>query len=177
MFAMICTDNLRYKKTKYYDSVEDTVKDVRLSLMENMGLLECKNGLTAKGHKYIYAIRKIQETVQGLPKPEVSYLLNLNVNVGEDDYFVNGSFTEEGMTGARDSFGFAMFQNAIKEKHTDKHFTTKEIMKMFFEDLYDSEYRDGFLMNFSERDIFDEKFPDHPLSIARKYVKWVLENN
>lgn len=84
-----------------YDSVEDTVKDVRLSLMENMGLLECKNGLTAKGHKYIYAIRKIQETVQGLPKPEVSYLLNLNVNVGEDDYFVNGSFTEEGMTGAR----------------------------------------------------------------------------
>ena len=41
-----------------YDSVEDTVKDVRLSLMENMGLLECKNGLTAKGHKYIYAIRK-----------------------------------------------------------------------------------------------------------------------
>lgn len=32
-----------------YDSVEDTVKDVRLSLMENMGLLECKNGLTAKG--------------------------------------------------------------------------------------------------------------------------------
>ena len=146
-----------------YDSVEDTVKDVRLSLMENMGLLECKNGLTAKGHKYIYAIRKIQETVQGLPKPEVSYLLNLNVNVGEDDYFVNGSFTEEGMTGARDSFGFAMFQ--------------KEIMKMFFEDPYDSEYREGFLMNFSERDIFDEKFPDHPLSIARKYVKWVLENN
>ena len=115
--------------------------------------------------------------MQGLPKPEVSYLLNLNVNVGEDDYFVNGSFTEEGMTGARDSFGFAMFQNAIKEKHTDKHFTTKEIMKMFFEDPYDSEYRDGFLMNFSERDIFDEKFPDHPLSIARKYVKWVLENN
>lgn len=78
-----------------YDSVEDTVKDVRLSLMENMGLLECKNGLTAKGHKYIYAIRKIQETVQGMPKPEVSYLLNLNVNVGEDDYFVNGSFTDE----------------------------------------------------------------------------------
>lgn len=68
-----------------YDSVEDTVKDVRLSLMENMGLLECKNGLTAKGHKYIYAIRKIQETVQGLPKPEVSYLLNLNVNVIDDD--------------------------------------------------------------------------------------------
>ena len=47
-----------------YDSVEDTVKDVRLSLMENMGLLECKNGLTAKGHKYIYAIRKIQETAE-----------------------------------------------------------------------------------------------------------------
>ena len=160
-----------------YDSVEDTVKDVRLSLMENMGLLECKNGLTAKGHKYIYAIRKIQETVQGLPKPEVSYLLNLNVNVGEDDYFINGSFTEEGMTGARDSFGFAMFQNAIKEKSPEKHFTTKEMMKRFFEDPYDSEYREGFLMNFSERDIFDERFPDHPLSIARKYVKWVLENN
>ena len=122
-----------------YDSVEDTVKDVRLSLMENMGLLECKNGLTAKGHKYIYAIRKIQETVQGLPKPEVSYLL--------------------------------------KEKSPEKHFTTKEMMKMFFEDPYDSEYREGFLMNFSERDIFDERFPDHPLSIARKYVKWVLENN
>ena len=48
---------------------------------------------------------------------------------------------------------------------------------MFFEDPYDSEYREGFLMNFSERDIFDKKFPDHPLSIARKYVKWVLENN
>lgn len=48
---------------------------------------------------------------------------------------------------------------------------------MFFRDPYDENYKEGFLMNVSEDESMDEQFPDHPLSMLRKYVKWVIENN
>ena len=176
-FGLILSWIVAPEEAMDYDSVEDTIATTRHYLTDDSGLIECNGGVTAKGHQYIYNIQKMQAMEPGMARPEVSYCLNFNVNLGGDDYYINGSFTEEGMTGARDSFGFAVFQNAVQKQHPDEHYTTKELLQMFYKDPYNSDYRKGFLMNFSERDLFDERFPEHPLSMIRKYVKWVIKNN
>lgn len=160
-----------------YDDVEDTITSIRQYLTEDSGIVECKNGVTKKGHKYIYNIQKMRCSEEGMLTPEVSYNLNFNVNVDGIDYFINGNYGEIGMTGMRDSMGFTMFQNAVKQQNPDEEYTTEDIMQMFFKDPYDENYKEGFLMNISENDFLDEEFPDHPLSMLRKYVQWVIENN
>jgi len=44
-------------------------------------------------------------------------------------------------------------------------------------DPYDPTYMQGALMNLSEKEEYDEAFPNHPLSQARKIVKFLIENN
>lgn len=48
---------------------------------------------------------------------------------------------------------------------------------MFYKDPYDETYTKGFLMNAAEDEIFDEHFPDNPLTVLRHYIKWVITNN
>ena len=112
-----------------------------------------------------------------MPVLEVSYNLNFNVNIDGVNYFINGNYVEVGITGLRDSLGFSLFQKSVEEKQPDENYSVKDIMKMFFRDPYDENYKEGFLMNVSEDESMDEQFPDHPLSMLRKYVKWVIENN
>ena len=42
-------------------------------------------------------------------------------------------------------------------------------------DPYDKDYKHPFLMNLSEKEEYDELFPDHPLSQCRKFVKYITE--
>ena len=47
----------------------------------------------------------------------------------------------------------------------------------WFCDPYDPDYKKGFRMNLSEKPGLDEMFPEHPLSVARALVKYVINNN
>lgn len=42
-------------------------------------------------------------------------------------------------------------------------------------DLYDASIRHGALMNISEQEMFDEKFPGFPLSMCREFVKTIIK--
>ena len=64
-----------------YDDVEGTITSTRELLTEDTGLVECRNGVTRKGHKYIYNIQKMRYSGEGMPVLEVSYNLNFNVNI------------------------------------------------------------------------------------------------
>lgn len=160
-----------------YDDIEATIALTRRYLTEDSGIVECKNGVTAKGYKYVYNIQKMRRFEEGMPVPEVSYTLNFNVNIADTDYFINGNYVEVGTTGIRDSLGFAIFQSAVKQQYPDKELSSEDIMQLYFRDPYDENYKTGFLMNASEKAVLDEKFPNHPLSMLRKYVHWVIENN
>ena len=100
----------------------------------------------------------------------VEYTLNINVRMDNSIQFINGSFAEEGMTGARDSIVLAMYSKA-------KNLSLEDTMKEWFRDPYDPEFKSGFLMNISEKPELDEQFPNHPLSEARALVKFIVENN
>ena len=44
-------------------------------------------------------------------------------------------------------------------------------------DPYNPEFNKGFLMNQSEQRRFDEMFPEHPLSEARKLIEFIITNH
>lgn len=117
-----------------YDDVEGTITSTRELLTEDTGLVECRNGVTRKGHKYIYNIQKMRYSGEGMPVLEVSYNLNFNVNIDGVNYFINGNYVEVGITGLRDSLGFSLFQKSVEEKHPGENYSVKDIMKMFFRD-------------------------------------------
>lgn len=160
-----------------YDSIEDTIKLLRENLDENSGIIECKNGFTKNGNKFIYSIRKIRFYKKDQPWPIVTYQLNCNVKIKDVDYFVDANFAEVATTGLRDSIGFNIYQNLMEKKYPDKELEFEQIVESYVSDPYDENYKQGFLMNFSENEMLDEKFPDHPLSELRKYVRWLIENN
>jgi hypothetical protein len=81
-------------------------------------------------------------------------------------YNVTGFFSEQGITGKRDT---VVYELARRDG----------IVKSGFEgwafDPYDNSFSRGFLMNLSENKQFDEMFPLHPLSETRKFIKNLLE--
>ena len=76
--------------------------------------------------------------------PGISYNLNINIKVGDYDYFINSNFAEEGMTGACDSYGYIMFQQTLKQEHPDKDFTSEEVLERFYFDPYYKNNKKGF---------------------------------
>lgn len=71
-----------------------------------------------------------------------------------------------GLTGVRDAAVYEAFQRDLK-------WTTAE----WSADPYDPNYHHGILMNFSERREYDSAFPQHPLSEARAFISFVIEQN
>lgn len=139
-------------------------QDLRESLLKEVGLIELNMDKNKKGHLYTYYI--IKQHIQEYPGNY--YMLNLNIKVGKNVYFINACFDEIGTTGMRDSIVF---------ESLSRNGNSQEVLANWACDPYDSSYREGFLMNQSERKEFDDAFPEHPLTIARKLVEYVIENN
>lgn len=85
------------------------------------------------------------------------------------DNFVNGFFEEYGTTGIRESNVFAMY----RKDHPDE----EDPFKGWSRDPYDASFTKGFLRNLSEHQQFDRFCPGHPLSLARAYVDYIINNN
>ena len=80
------------------------------------------------------------------------------------------------MTGQRDSIGIMLLMK-YKEQSGQPADMTDIMNNEWFRDPYDPEYRKGFLMNQSEKAELDSLFPEHPLSVARALIRYVVENN
>lgn len=147
------------------------VIDQQHSMMgEGDGLIEVKGGNTEDGRPYIYEIIKHHYAPEAGTVTGNEYTLNINVRMEHSIQFINGSFAEEGTIGLRDTVGMAIYQKTTG-------LSMDEVMKTWSRDPYDPDYRKGFLMNQSEVPELDEQFPDHPLSKARAFVKYIVNNN
>jgi hypothetical protein len=158
------------KASMPFDNPQQVIDELHEVMGENEGLIEVVNGTTSSGKPYIYNIIKHRIVVDDDVSHGVEYTLNINVHTDNSIQFINGSFSEEGTTGVRDSFGMALYSRV-------KNLNLENTIKEWFQDPYDSEFKKGFLMNFSERSEFDEQFPHHPLSEARALVRFIVENN
>lgn len=134
---------------------------------DNEGIIEVKAGVTKAGNPIIYNILKQRLHDDGTPGN--GYLINLNFQIGDHIYFVNGFFEEYGTTGIRESNVFAMYQK--------DHPNLEDPFEGWSRDPYDPSFTKGFLRNLSEHQQFDRFCPGHPLSQARAYIDYIVNNN
>ena len=99
----------------------------------------------------------------------MQYNLTMHINMNEYSFNIQVFCDEVGMTGMRDS---VVIQKLINEG------TVKmPNMDGWFKDPYDNSFKKGLLMNLSEKPEYDAMFPNHPLSILRNIIKFLIENN
>lgn len=152
-----------------FDDVQAIIADLHEGMSNSEGIIEVNSGTTSGGCKYVYNIRKLREEDENGLSVGVDYNLNLNILIDNKIYFINGSFREEGLTGVRDT--------TIYELYRREHPDLESPLVGWCCDPYENEYQQGFLMNISESAVYDEQFPDHPLSETRKYIAYIVENN
>ena len=151
-----------------FDDPQQIIDSWHESMPDDAGLIEVNNGGTKSGNRIVYFIVKHSLGKDGFPRGN-EYTLNINMESPEGIYFINSSFAEEGTTGIRDTIVYELF----RRQHPDM----KDPFDGWFCDPYDPEFNKGFLMNWSEQGTFDGSFPDHPLSKAREFVRYIQENN
>ena len=96
------------------------------------------------------------------------YVASFTIPFQDKSYVIKLQCPEQGITGERDSVVFASFANFDDED--DENF---DPFNGWMKDPYDEGLTEGFLMNLSEVEQYDEKFPNHPLSRARKYLSQI----
>jgi len=149
-----------------YDGTEKLIEAIRNHLNDNQGIIEVNAGSSKRGYKYIYSIVKtIRDDFKG-----ALYYLKMYIGNEESIVDIDATFSEENLTGERDSFGYALARNAGLVTNEN------DVMVGWNEDPYDPEYTKGITMNLSERSGLDAWFPDHPLSQAREFVTALTED-
>ncbi|WP_421800046.1 hypothetical protein [Haliscomenobacter sp.] len=152
----------------YFDKEPDlpTIKDVEILRKFYRGLISQVNGglvevnlLTLKGHSAVRTIFKIPQEPTG-----VAYLASLTIPFERSSYVVKIQAPEVGTTGFRDTL--------ISAKLLDENVVQlgENGFENWFSDPYDQDFKEGLLMNKSEDAQYDEDFPDHPLTLARKFL-------
>lgn len=142
---------------------ESVICGIRSSMQSNQGLVEVETGHTAQGIPFYYSVVK-----NGLDPHGVAYLLFLRLSDQESDIVIQSQFDEMGMTGQRDAavFAYARQQGMVGDD-----------MEGWARDPYDETVTEGMLMNLSEQRALDESFPNHPLSVIRQLVDFIIADN
>lgn len=155
---------IHVKNVMPFGHPEILVEGIHNQLTEDQGLIEVKDGKTKTGRNYIYSIVK---TSKGNGRGNQ---YNLSMHVFFNTYAMNitGFFDEVGVTGLRDAQVYGLLRN-------------EGIINIDMEDWrrdpYDANYTKGHLMNRSEEEKFDSAFPGHPLTEARNFARFLIENN
>ena len=146
------------------------IKQFHDEMDEHQGLISAKCGLTPKGNRYAYAIRKLQFVDdEGEPQGPVDYELNFNIRLNGKIHFINGSFqSRDGVPGNR-AGALGIMSLGSSELKLDAN--------NWIKDPYDPDREKGFLMNWTEDEKYDGLFAYHPLSEVRRFVKYVIDNN
>ena len=174
------TSVLIYNKLKYGEQVPmrdnaEFINGCRKFLNNNQGLVEVINTKTKSGKTCAYSIIK-----ERLEPAGMMYILTLQIAYDCFVFNAHGEFREEGMTGGRDAYIYALYQE-FKEGKTIKgkkyKFIIDEKETEWSRDPYDDNIKEGMLMNLSELPQFDKTFPGHPLSEARRVISFFIKNN
>ncbi|MBO4751902.1 MAG: hypothetical protein J5526_04020 [Bacteroidales bacterium] len=132
---------------------QSVIDGIHHSLGERQALIEVDSGITKSEERYIYSIIKSQLDSSG-----VQYFLRANIESSLGIVEINAFFDEVGITGQRDSTIFSVARNqGVNESE-------------WMRDPYDDTFRRSYMMNISEEQRFDNLFPEHPLSQARKLI-------
>ncbi|MCR5092976.1 MAG: hypothetical protein K6B72_03285 [Lachnospiraceae bacterium] len=137
------------------DDQKGLISGVRQFLAENQGLIRAE-----ADKERAYTIVKNLQEAQG-----VQYILTYQKFCREFLVSIQAFFAEAGTTGLRESMIYSLCRNEGilgNEKNPLDGWT---------KDPYDDSITAGALMNLSEHEKFDERFPGFPLTMCRELVK------
>lgn len=168
MSGILMSWNVTEEESLPFDT-EEAIRSFHSDMPDNMGLILVKSGLTPKGNRYVYAVRKMMILdEEGNQDGPTDYELNFNIRIDGRIHFINGSFQEtEEMRGFRGTLGTLTYGSSELKLKTDE----------WTRDPYDPEFKTGFLMDWQEDEKYDDMFPYHPLSELRRFTKYVVEHN
>ena len=157
--CMILIFPISKDKVMPFENPQSVINGIHNALENDQGIIEVES--INKKNKYIYSIIKTKIESNGM-----QYCLTLHFDISGKYYNVTGFFSENGITGTRDTtvYGLARKDGIVKEN-----------MDGWFADPHDPNYNKGVLKNISENKNFDEMFPFHPLSETRKFIKVLMD--
>ncbi|MBR2295083.1 MAG: hypothetical protein IJ869_04915 [Clostridiales bacterium] len=139
---------------------KELIEGIRQFMSPDQGIVaaEC-------GKDHVYSIVKTRKSPDG-----VQYILTFQKFIGDRIVNVRGCFEEQGITGMRDNliFGMCRSQGLIGSE--------EDPMKGWASDPYDKDITAGFLMNLSEQEMFDDKFPGFPLTMCREFIRKIISS-
>lgn len=141
-------------------NLQELVDTTRHTMGDAFGLVSVGEGFTTQGLEYVYRILKVKMDPHG-----IQYQLTMQLLHDRQGVYISGYFNEIGTTGIRDVMIFDMLRRKGE---------IKEDMENWTFDPYDSSITKGYLMNQSEYEMYDEIFPEHPLTVVRKLVKYLI---
>ena len=100
----------------------------------------------------------------------VMYFLRMTLNLDDEHIEINGSFSEQGMIGLRESMCMELANRAGLMDFAEKEF------EGWSEDPYDPSYKKGIQKNLAEREGIDGLFPYSPLTQAREFVLAIIND-
>jgi len=127
-------------------------------ISNNGGLIEVDT-VKIQGVNAVKAIFKVPQTPSGM-----TYLASYTIPFETCSYVVKLQVPEMGTTGTRE----ALISNRMLAKN--ELVIGEEGMEGWMEDPYNPTFKGGTLMNKAEDPKYDADFPDHPLTIARKWL-------
>ena len=145
---------------------ETVINAVHGFLQDSQGIIEAESG-KLEGKPFVYSIVKNLNTDEDIC-PGVQYILAMDIAAERGATHFQGQFNEIGTTGMRDSLVFELCRREGLASTTENGF------EGWSADPYDPNRTEGALMNLSEAKAFDAMFPEHPLSMARKFVSCIL---
>lgn len=143
--------------------LNELIQNTRRSIGEAFGLVEANEGITEQGLEYVYRILKVRMNPHG-----VQYQLAMQIVRDGQGINISGYFDEAGTTGIRDVMVFEMLRREGK---------ITEDMDKWTADPLDPSVTKGFLMNRSEQEQYDAIFPEHPLTVARNFVRYMTNED
>ncbi|MEM6397573.1 MAG: hypothetical protein AAF741_14580 [Bacteroidota bacterium] len=154
------------KYSCYPASLTDIVQVERMQILEesNGGLIDCSINQVL-GFDYIKVVLKEPQSPSGM-----SYHGTIIIPLAEHHVKIMINYKEVGVTGIRESTIFPKWMMENPGFESDKN---GKIIG-WLTDPFDSGFREGNLMNFSEDIRFDKQFPSHPLSLVRNNLDEII---
>lgn len=155
----------------FFDAKPDipTVSDVNMLRHYYRQQLSQQNGgiveVDTMQLKELNAIKTIFKVKNNEDK--LIYLASLTIPFSKCSYVIKIQAAEVGTTGARESVVGMKLMTQGKIAVNENGYVG------WSADPYDENYKEGLLMNLSEKPIYDLEFPDHPLTQARTLISQI----
>ena len=170
MGALIITWPVSESESMSLTDKDNIISNIRTEHVENQGLIDVKCGVTPKGNRYAYIIRKMYSTdEEGNRDWPVQYLLGMNIRIDGKIHFIDASFSPSEELGDIRRSAFDIMKCGSRD--------LKLAADEWERDPFDADIKEGFLMDWTEDEKYDELFPYSPLSELRSFVKYVTANN